>query len=359
MRCRQPRAPRCFLLLLLGAATSLLSCSRVPAGGATLHFTTVPPADEGGPEQTLPIAGTVEKAQAGQRVVLYARGGGFWWVQPFRSRPYTAIGSDGRWAGETHQGTDYAALVVDGEFRPKSRLDALPGVGGGVAAVEVVQGGPAAPPVRKQVHFSGYDWNVRSAGSQRGGEMNAYSADNAWVDGHGWLHLRMGMLHGRWSCAEVSLTRSLGYGTYRFVVQDSAHLGASAVVGMFTLDERKGEDVRTELDVELSRWGQPEAQNAQYVVQPYYVPENISRFDAPSGEVTHVLRWEPGQAAFKSYRGAAVRAGAPSLYEHTFHSGIPSAAAETVHFDLYDFRHAEGGRNSSSEVIIESFEYLP
>ena len=57
-----------------------------------------------------------------------------------------------------------------------------------------------------------------------GGEMNDYDSANSWVDSRGYLHLRMGMQGGRWSCAEVNLTRSLGYGTYKFVVQDSANL---------------------------------------------------------------------------------------------------------------------------------------
>ena len=37
----------------------------------------------------------------------------------------------------------------------------------------------------------------------------------------------------------------------------------------------------------MSRWGLAASKNAQYVVQPFYVPENISRFMAPAGR-----RWQ-------------------------------------------------------------------
>src|SRR6202040_111439 len=101
---------------------------------------------------------------------------------------------------------------------------------------------------------------------------------------------------------------SLGYGTYRFAVQDSADLQPSGVLGIYTLDEGKPDEIRSELDIELSRWGNPTNKNAQYVVQPYYVPENMSRFMAPAGVLTHILRWEPGVASFKTVRGPAAGA---------------------------------------------------
>jgi hypothetical protein len=304
------------------------------------------------------IEGRVQGAAPGQQIVLYAKNG-LWWVQPFKSRPFTPIQSDRTWKSSTHLGTEYAALLVDTGYRPQSRLDSLPKVGNGIAAVAMVEGGSATPAVSKVIHFSGYDWTVRAAGSERGGEMNDYDSANSWVDNRGYLHLRMGMQGGRWSCAEVNLTRNLGYGTYKFVVQDSANLDPSAVFGIFTVDEGRADDTRIELDIELSRWGRPDYKNAQYVVQPYYIPENISRFEVPAGELTHVLRWEPGRASFKTYRGSAIGPATRSLYEHVFSSGIPTAAAETVHLDLYDYYHSRSEKHIPAEVVIERFEYLP
>lgn len=353
------RALRSSHICLILVAALLGACrSKEHAPAVSLEITRVPPGGEGGPDQMEVIAGRARGATQGQQIILYAKNG-IWWVQPFKSRPFTKIESDMTWSSSTHVGAEYAALLVDPGYRPQSRIGSLPGVGNGVAAVAVVQGGPATPVVLKTIHFSGYDWTVRSTESERGGEMNPYDPANAWVDQRGYLHLRMGLKDGRWSNAEVNLTRSLGYGTYKFVVQDSARLNPWVVFGMFTLDERRADDVRKELDIELSHWGLPDKKDAQYVVQPYYIPENISRFTTPAGEVTHVLRWEPGTASFASYRGARTGPGVKSISEHVFSSGVPTAAAETVHIDLYDFYHSKREKHFPAEVVIERFEYLP
>ncbi len=304
------------------------------------------------------IEGHVIKAKPGQQIVVYANDGA-WWIQPFSSQPFTTIQSDGRWKSFTHLGSEYAALLVEPGFRPQQKLDALPTEGNGVDAVVSVKGSSAEPVPLKVLHFSRYNWTVRAGPTDRGGELNAYDSANAWTDDKGSLHLRMGERDGRWSCAEVSLTRSLGYGTYRFVVQDSAHLGSSGVLGMFTVDERLGEGTRVELDMEMSQWGHPGGKNAQYVVQPYYVPVNIARFSVPPGVLTHVLRWEPGSAAFETIQGSVAGSAARSISSHVFTSGIPIPAAETVHIDLYDFFHSKSGLQRPVEIVIEKFEYLP
>jgi len=49
--------------------------------------------------------------------------------------------------------------------------------------------------------------------------------------------------------------------------------------------------------------GRSTTKNAQYVVKPFYVPENASRFAVPSGALTHSFRWEPGRVLFRTVRG--------------------------------------------------------
>src|SRR5262249_23265570 len=90
-----------------------------------IEFTTIPPAGNGGPDTLMPIAGRVKGAHANQRIVLFAKSGN-WWVQPFRSRPFTTIEQDGTWKSTIHLGTEYAALVVAGDYRPPVNTDALP-----------------------------------------------------------------------------------------------------------------------------------------------------------------------------------------------------------------------------------------
>ncbi|MEI9977791.1 MAG: hypothetical protein WDN23_02115 [Edaphobacter sp.] len=351
------RRPDIFLALV---SVLVVGChsENSPSHKPSLQVTRAPLANPGGPEQLDYIEGRAIGAGPGQQVVVYAHSG-VWWIQPFTNRPFTKIQADSTWKNSTHLGTEYAALLVEPGYHPESKIATLPKEGNGVVAVVMVSGKAAAPIISKVIHFSGYDWIVRSAGSDRGGEPNSYNPANAWVDQKGYLHLRMAVLDGRWSCADVRLTRSLGYGTYRFVVHDSAHLEPSAVLGMFTWDEGQSDETRSELDIELSRWGNPNSKNAQYVVQPYYVPENISRFMAPPGVLTHIFRWEPGVVSFKTIRGSVERPASKSISEHVFTSGIPTPAAETVHIELYDFHHSRNGSQLPTEVVIEKFEYLP
>lgn len=344
------------LLLILIACCA--SCGPSAHKRPGIEFTHLPPANPGGPDLLDFIEGKVENAAPGQKVVLYAHAGA-WWIQPTTDQPFTNIQPDATWKNSTHLGLEYAALLVDAGYQPGAKLDALPQLGNGVAAIVVGKGPASVPAVEKHIHFSGYDWIVRAAGSNRGGESNTFSTNNAWTDSKGYLHLRMEIENGRWTCAEVNLSRSLGYGSYRFVVEDSGHLPPSAVVGMFTMDEAKTSIIENELDVEISQWGKPESKNSQYLVQPYYVPENVFRFSTPGGVVTHSFRWEAGKVSFASVRGPVVRPDSRPFAQHVFTSGIPPAGAQTAHINLYDFHHSQSHLQGPVEVVIEKFEYLP
>ncbi|MDR3724884.1 MAG: glycoside hydrolase family 16 protein [Terracidiphilus sp.] len=346
------------LVLLLAAAALLAGCRLQKSEAPSVRITRVPSTDAGGPDKTGYIEGEARGTKPGDRIVLYAHSG-IWWVQPFAAQPLTTILADHTWKNSTHLGTDYAALLVDSSYRPAPRSVEVPKPGNGVLAVAVSHGQPAASIPSKTIHFSGFDWQVRAASSDRGGEANAYSTDNAWTDGQGALHLRMAEKEGKWSCAEVALTRNLGYGTYRFVVEDTSHLDPSAVVSMFTWDDIRSQDFRNELDIELSRWGNAQSDNAQYVVQPFYVPENVARFAVPSGVVTHTIRWEPNRVTFRSYRGTDTGARVKPISEHVFTSGVPTPSSETVHINLYEFHHSRNRLHTPADVVIQRFEYLP
>ena len=192
-------------------AIDLLACgcgSKQPSQPSIL-ITHIPPADPGGPQKMDFIEGSVRGAQAGQQIILYAHAG-IWWAQPFAAQPATKILPDGTWKNSTHLGSEYAALLVDANYHPSVQTAALPGLGNGVIAVSVVKGASSPSIAQKTLHFSGYDWLARSAGSDRGGEPNDYDPENEWVDEKGFLHLRMQDRNGKWTCAEVYLTRSLG-----------------------------------------------------------------------------------------------------------------------------------------------------
>jgi hypothetical protein len=338
--------------LVLSAGCGGVSESPRPS----IQLTQVPPADPGGPDTLVTIEGRVEGASPGQRVVLFNKSG-VWWVQPGAGEPYTEIGADATFRNATHLGTEYAALLVEADYEPPARADTLPEPGGGVIAVMAVPGTAATGPVHRTLSFGGYEWIVRGAPSDRGGR-NQYDPDNAWTDDQGALHLRIAAAGDDWTCAEVALTRRMGYGTYVVTIHDVSHLDPAAVFTLFTWDGPAVEQNHRELDLEISRWGDPAVQNAQYVVQPYYVPTNVSGFEAPAGVLTHSLTWEPGRASFRTVRGPSASDGA-LVSEHVFTSGVPSPGNERLRLNLYVFRRGAQPLESPTEVVVEKFEYFP
>lgn len=322
-----------------------------------IEFTVVPEAAPGGAARMEAIAGIAKGAKPGQRIVLFAKSG-TWWVQPFSTKPFTEIRDDYTWKSSTHMGTEYAALLVDTTYTPPKTTDILPRHGNGVIAVATVNGKASDASrniVPKKIHFSGYEWEVRQLPSDSGGVMHANSGANAWTDDKGSLHLRIAREGEVWTCAEVNLLRSLGYGTYSFVVRDLPRLEPGTVFGMFTWDDQEAGQNHREIDIELSQWGDPEVKNAQFVIQPYYVPANSFRFVAPFAPSTHSFRWEPGRVAFRSVQHAPSRI----VAEHVFTSGVPAPGGESVHINLYIYGKARAPQRNGVEVVIEKFEFLP
>jgi hypothetical protein len=338
------------------SGTLLAGChSRQSNESPSIEFTRIPQADSGGREKNDIIEGVVKRAHTGQRLVLYARSGK-WWVQPLVSEPFTRIQGDSKWTNATHLGTEYSALLVEPGYRPAPVIEVLPPPGGDVAAVAVVPGQKNPPSVT--IGFSGYEWRVRDAPSTRGGK-NRFDPSNVWTDDKGEMHLRIAKTSQDWTCAEVSLTRSLGYGTYRFVVRDTSHLDPTVVFGIFTWDYAGGAQGNREVDIEISRWGDPTSKNAQYVVQPYHVAANVARFTIPEGKLTHSFRWEQDRISFRTVRGSGPGAHLPVVAEHIFTSGVPSPGIESVRMNLYVFREANVPLQKGAEVVIEQFEYFP
>ena len=330
------------------------ACTKAPTGGQpSITLTEVPPAGEGGSQRLAPIAGRVSGARQGHRVVLFAKSG-IWWVQPLVAKPFTDIARDGTWKSTTHLGLEYAALLVEPGYQPPPMMESLPASGGPVVAIASTKGsGSYTPPPPKRLTFSGYEWEVRQTPSDRGGP-NDYDARNAWVDGRGMLHLLLTERDGRWTSAEVKLTRSLGYGTYSFVVRDASHLDPAAALGFLTWDELGPEQNHRELDVEVSRWGNADNKDVQYVVQPHYVAANVYRFNQPAGQLTHSFRWEPDRALFQT-----VRPDGTVVARREFTSGVPVSGSESVRMNLLYYRGSARPLSGNVEVVIEKFEYLP
>jgi hypothetical protein len=346
-----------FFLLVFVCFLAAGCHSRSGPSGPSIEFTRIPPAADSGPDKLDIIEGRVIGGAPGQKIVLYAKSGA-WWVQPLVNEAFTKIQANSKWINSTHLGTEYAAMLVEEDYRPPATMSELPAPGGGVVAVASAKGAAPGSGVSKTLSFSGHEWRIRDAPSDRGG-MNFYDPSNAWTDSNGALHLRIAKQADHWTCAEVTLTRSLGYGTYSFVVRNTSQLEPPVVFSMFTWDWGGTDQYHREMDIEISRWGDPTNKNGQYVVQPFFIPENASRYAAPSGVLTHFFRWEPGQVSFKTVRGSGNGSKPAVVAEHVFTSGVPSSGVETVRMNLYISGGAKESLQNGAEVVIEKFEYLP
>jgi len=348
--------------LIFAVCLALSGCRSSSTNYApTIVFDKVPVANQEPPDRTDTIEGRATGVRPGQRILVYSKANGRWGLQSASGQTSTNIQSNGGWRTSTVLGIEYAALVVDPTYNPPEQTESLPLLGAGVAAVSTVKGQGPAPefPSPKTVNFSGYEWTTSSGPIFHAGSRNFFDPANVWIDKNGALHLRIAGSPGKWTSAELKLNRSLGYGTYRFQVHDISPLEPSAVLTLVTWDGVGSERNRRELDVELSRWGYADNDNAHYVVQPYYVPANIVRFRVPAGVFTYSFRWEPGQVTFSTMAGPSDATGATAMNQHVFTSGIPSPVGQTVRIALYVFLVGKIPLEHENEVVVDRFEYLP
>ena len=353
---------RTLILILgtLGLNFAGQGCHPQKSGpGPSIEFTHIPPAAQGGPERVDTISGRVRNARPKQQIVIYAHSGQ-WWVQPEPDH-FIPIRTDSTWSTETHLGFEYAALLVEPDYRALPTTDVAPTQGGSVALVTIVKGvgTPQLAPTGS-LKFSGYDWGVRMIASDKGGMTNLYDPENTWTDSSGALHMQIRKKSCSWSCAEIFLNRSLGYGTYSVTVRDTSHLEPAAAFSMFTFDESASEQHFREMDIEVhGRDDAANKSNAQYAVQPFYSPGNLFPFAVPSGTLTYVLRWEPGHAAFKTFRGRSSGAEARLVSEHEFTFAMPGPGQAKLRLIFFVVASDKNPMQKPSEVVVEKFEYLP
>jgi hypothetical protein len=186
---------------------------------------------------------------------------------------------------------------------------------------------------------------------------NFFAEDNVWVDDTGKLHLRVVWRDGHWTCAEVVNQRALGFGTYSFVIPETAHLSPETILGIFTWHHQSDAFYHREIDIEVGRWGKTDNANAQCVVQPYMVADNIARFELPPGPTVASLDWLPAQVHCHVTRQGS-KAEQEFVYDHTFFSGIPPADGARARINLWRFG-GDSSRGDAQEVVIENFRFTP
>jgi hypothetical protein len=349
----------------LALAIGLTSCQPTTKQGPEpkISFTQVPQRDPGNQTEQDVMEGTVSGAKPGQRIVLYSKTGGLWWLQPILSAPFTPIAPDGIWRNETHLGTDYAVLLVDPGYRPVAVLDQLPPRGHGVAATAESAGQERSSSYF--VNFSGFTWRVRKQPSNRGGSLNPYNPENVYVDKAGVLHMRILKRDQKWTASEINLTQSLGYGTYSFIVEDISKLDPSVAFGIFTWDYSTNHETNREFDITISHWGDAQDKNAEFVLQPTIAATNSARFVAPAGKLKFTIIWETGRLTMIASRVPDSDKGAsdgPLVFKHIFTTEIPGPGLESLRMTLFPYKKPNEktyGLQSPAEVCVDRFEYLP
>ena len=247
-----------------------------------------------------------------------------------------------RWRNERRHGAClvFAALIV--------------AFAGGVVS-SAAQGARPSPP--RAVVFSGYTWSVKAGAGKVGPGPNYFSSspDNVWVDGQGRLHLKITYSRGRWYCAEVVNTQSLGRGSYTWTLDSSAGgLDPNVVLGLFTWNDDPAYNHR-EIDIELARWGNAsDPTNGQYVVQPYDHPGNLVRITQPAvaGPSTHGFTWGATSVAFASSSASP----GSWLYEGL---DVPQPGGENARMNLWLFRGMPPSNGQPIEVVVHGFTFTP
>jgi hypothetical protein len=215
----------------------------------------------------------------------------------------------------------------------------------GITGITAGTGTPS-PHTIQTIDFSGYTWDVKGGTDGPGPNEWRNATDAVFVDAAGQLHLRVIAVDGVWYSSEISLQRSLGYGTYSFALASRVDQTDSNLVAAAFLYA----DDTHEIDIEFSRWQDPGYQNAQFVVQPYTTSGNMYRFELTqsSDASTHAIAWAASHIAFTS--------GASWTY-----TGADNFApgAERVHVNLWMIDGTPPSDAAPKEFIISSFTFTP
>ena len=216
-------------------------------------------------------------------------------------------------------------------------------------------------PPGRTIRFAGHDWRVKASGNRVGPGPNYFSDDgrNVEVNSQGRLHLRIVQENGRWTCAEIISVESFGHGTYRFDLAELPEdLDPRVVLGMFTWSDAP-EYSHREIDVEVSRWGNPENDNAQFVVQPYTVARNIVRFTIPKDakSTTHAFAWSSDRVTCESAEVQGSPESRRVIKAHTFTQGIPRPGDENARINLWLMSGRAPADGEPVEVVFTGFEF--
>ncbi len=296
-------------------------------------------------------------------VAVYVNVSG-WWTKPYFSDPLTPILSDGTWTtdittgGSDELAADIAAFLVPKSYTPPAmsgEADLPQELYTNAVAYDSVTRHAA-----RMITFSGDTWEVKSTPILSGPGPNYFSDDpaNVWVDGNGYLHLKIVQRDGKWYCSEEINTTTAQYGTHTIVTGSPVDLlDKNAILGYFSWDDNAPQFHYREIDIEFSRWSVEDGPNTQYVIQPWEVAGNRHQFSiklsGPSAK--HQFEWRKSQVMFDSWNGDGSRLQSWS-YSNT--AAIPPAGGNIrLNLWLMDGQPPSDGKDV--EVVVKSYQFTP
>jgi hypothetical protein len=200
-------------------------------------------------------------------------------------------------------------------------------------------------------------WEVKTGYWGPGPNNWSDSPANVWLDEQGRLHLKITQVGGKWYCAEVYSEKSFGYKDYTFDLDTRYdQLDTHVTAGLFLyLDDAH------ELDVELSRWGDPTAADSQFVVQPYTLPNHLSRFNSGLTEPysSQEISWRAGEVNFSSVQLHIPGTLMPDrLIDKWTYTGtdVPAPAGEKLHMNLWLNAAAPASALAGRELVVTGVE---
>jgi hypothetical protein len=219
----------------------------------------------------------------------------------------------------------------------------------------------------KTIRFSGYDWIVRGAG--RGGPgPNEWDENNAWLDDHGYLHMRLAPREGTWYCSEVSTAERFRFGRYQFWIEGRVDkLDLNVVLGLFNYPTRDvGRGGTREIDIEFAKWALPKAPIGNYTVWPTERTLKSASSTFPitlDNELsTQRFTWSPTSVYFQSLLGNREddqHQVASWRYEPSDPESHISQQAMPVHINLWCFEGQPPTDGKPVEVIVRAFTFTP
>ncbi|GAQ81055.1 Concanavalin A-like lectin/glucanase [Klebsormidium nitens] len=207
-----------------------------------------------------------------------------------------------------------------------------------------------------QIEWAGRTWNVRDTKGTLSGPGPNYFSDSpehVTVDSRGNLRLQVTNTSGKWVCGELSLPRSLGYGTYEWTVtSDAGYLENNVILGLFTYAMNPEQNHR-EIDIEFGRFGLSPARDPTNAQFRWYAPP----VSASSPPLVVSFTWTPGRIDWEARQAELL------LSSKTYAAGdVPTPGPELTVINLwvYKSRGITGPINGKgATVYLSDFIFTP